>query len=48
MYALSLLGTAIALFWIPFISDPLLVVITYDLIWNWLGSHDGNTVYHGF
>ena len=27
MYALSLLGTAIALFWIPFISDPLLVLI---------------------
>ena len=27
MYALSLLGTAIALFWIPFISDPLLVVL---------------------
>lgn len=27
MYALSLLGTAIALFWIPFISDPFLVLI---------------------
>jgi maltose/moltooligosaccharide transporter len=27
MYALSLLGTAIALFWIPFISDPLLILI---------------------
>tara|TARA_B100000787_G_C16199343_1_gene303790 strand:- start:13888 stop:15204 length:1317 start_codon:yes stop_codon:yes gene_type:complete len=27
MYALSLFGTAIALFWIPFISDPLLVLI---------------------
>ena len=27
MYALSLLGTAIALFWIPFISDPWLVVL---------------------
>ena len=27
MYALSLLGTAIALFWIPFITDPLLVVL---------------------
>ena len=27
MYALSLLGTAIALFWIPFITDPWLVVL---------------------
>ncbi|MGY8970341.1 MAG: MFS transporter [Flavobacteriales bacterium] len=27
MYALSLLGTAIALFWIPFITDPWLVLI---------------------
>jgi len=27
MYALSLLGTGIALFWIPFISDPFLVLI---------------------
>ena len=27
MYALSLLGTAIALFWIPFITDPWLVLL---------------------
>ena len=40
MYALSLFGTAVALFCIPFISDPLPCFDSNDIIWDWLGSND--------
>ena len=47
IYAASLFGTGLALLAIPYIADPVFVLFPMVLVWHRLGSHDGNTLYHG-
>ncbi len=48
IYAASLLGTGLALLAIPYIADPDFRVVSDGIVRYWLGSNDGDTLYHGF